>query len=73
MTNTTRKANRAARRIIKFTKTDWNPAQELEWAGFQRPMQKASAKRQAMCLEFVRAGHDAWRLRRALRAVEVRG
>ena len=73
MSKTSRQANRAARKIIKFTKREWNPAQEAEWAGGPS-MSKVHEHRFQMCLQFVQQGSgDRWRLRRALRAVEVKG
>lgn len=74
MKNTT--ANAAARRIIRFTKTQWNPAQLAAWngeAGAVERFAEVSAKRGEMCLALVKAGYDAWALRAALRAVEVKG
>lgn len=76
MSRATRQTNRAARRIIKFTKREWNPAQEAEWAGRGDAavwMTRVNALRFQMCLQFVQEGGDGWRLRSTLRAVEVKG
>jgi len=78
MSAAARKANRTARRIIRFTRTEWNGAQVAAWSGgygsaAARNMQTVSGRRGDMITTALAEGVDGWRLRRALRAAEVKG
>lgn len=78
MSAATRKANRTARRIIRFTRTEWNVAQLAAWAGGYgsteaRNMQTVSGRRGDLITTALAEGVDGWRLRTALRAAEVKG
>jgi hypothetical protein len=78
MSKATRKANRKARQIIRFTRTEWNGAQEAAWAGGYgspavRTMDTVAARRGKMITAALAAGVDGFRLRPALRAAEVKG
>lgn len=79
MSAATRKANRTARKIIRFTRTEWNAAQLAAWAGGYgsaeaRNMGDVSARRGKLITTALVEGRiDGWRLRTALRAAEVKG
>lgn len=74
MTKTSRKANREARKVIKFTRRSWNPAQTEAWrTGNTTALELASAIRFTSVVRALAAGVDGNRLRRALRSAEPRG
>jgi len=77
MSKATRKANAEARRIIKFTRRVWNPAQVAAWAGEPGAVARWEVAHEArfdMALARIKAGaRDGGRLRRALRRAEVKG
>lgn len=79
MSAATRRANRTARRIIRFTRTEWNVAQLAAWTGGYgsaeaRNMETVSRRRGELIATALFEGNvDAWRLRTALRAAEVKG